>query len=217
MRNKKSQVILTAIICLLPILLGVLLYEQFPSEVPVQWDAEGEINRVLSRPLAVFGLPLFFLAVHLFTVFMLQKDPKKDNHSKIMQQASQWIAPLLSIILVPLMFLAALGENISMPFVVSLLLGVFYILIGNYLPKNRQNYVIGLKLPWTLNSQNNWNKTHRLAGTLFLAAGIIIFLSTFFLMNQYAWVHTFIMLGSALSAAFIPTVYSYILYKKGQV
>ena len=41
------------------------------------------------------------------------------------------------------------------------------------MPKLKQNYTIGIKVPWTLNSEENWNMTHRMAGKLYVVAGVI--------------------------------------------
>lgn len=46
----------------------------------------------------------------------------------------------------------------------NVLLGIVLIVVGNYLPKCRQNYMIGIKLPWTLDNEENWDYTHRMAG-----------------------------------------------------
>ena len=87
------------------------------------------------------------------------------------------------------------------------LLGIIFVILGNYLPKAKQNYTFGYKIPWTLNSEENWNKTHRLAGWLMVIAGIILIINAFFL---FEWV---VMVLAAVALA--PVVYSYILYKKG--
>ena len=57
--------------------------------------------------------------------------------------------------------------------VVFFIIGVMFIGLGNYMPKLKQNYTIGIKVPWTLNSEENWNMTHRMAGKVYVVAGVI--------------------------------------------
>lgn len=85
----------------------------------------------------------------------------------------------------------ALDKAISITLVVPVLLGLLLIVVGNYLPKNRQNYTIGLKLPWTLDDPDNWNKTHRLAGYLYILAGLVLIGGAFLSrgLSEGFWVH----------------------------
>lgn len=83
-------------------------------------------------------------------------------------------------------------------------------LIGNYLPKCRQNYTMGIKLPWTLNSEENWERTHRFGGRMFVAAGICMIIAAFF--GGYG---AAVIFALAMAACFAPAVYSFVLYRKG--
>ncbi|MDA6215520.1 SdpI family protein, partial [Escherichia coli] len=76
-------------------------------------------------------------------------------------------------------YLIALGVDFSIEIFISALIGVFFIVLGNYMPKLQQNYTIGIKLPWTLNSEENWNRTHRLGGKLYIVMGIAMILMSF--------------------------------------
>ena len=101
-----------------------------------------------------------------------------------------------------------MGKSIRMEILVPLLLGVSLVAIGNYLPKCQQNYTIGIKIPWTLNSEENWNRTHRLAGFVWVMGGIIMILSAF-------WVGIWITIAVSAMMALIPVIYSYALHRKG--
>nr|WP_275450028.1 SdpI family protein [Clostridium massiliodielmoense] len=81
---------------------------------------------------------------------------------------------------------------------------------GNYLPKCKQNYTVGIKLPWTLNSEENWNKTHRLGGYVWMAGGLILCILTW--LNIYRQIATIVIV---VIISVIPIVYSFLLYKKG--
>jgi uncharacterized membrane protein len=67
-----------------------------------------------------------------------------------------------------------LGYPVNTTYVSELFVGMILIVIGNYMPKARQNYTIGIRLPWTLANEENWNRTHRIAGYLWLISGILV-------------------------------------------
>ena len=104
--------------------------------------------------------------------------------------------------------LDALGVDVNMEVIVSILMGGIFILLGNYMSKNHQNYTVGIKLPWTLNSEENWNRTHRMAGKLWILAGLVFWGSVFFENNTVPIVIIVVVVT-------IPMIYSFVLYKKG--
>ena len=95
-----------------------------------------------------------------------------------------------------------------MEMIMPVLIGLIFTIIGNYLPKCKQNYTVGIKIPWTLNSEENWNKTHRFAGWLWTFCGVLIMLTGFF---GSFW----IFLPIVLLMVIAPCAYSYILHRKG--
>jgi uncharacterized membrane protein len=103
----------------------------------------------------------------------------------------------------------AMGKNIRIEFILSLVIGVVFVLIGNYLPKCKQNYTIGIKIPWTLNSEENWNKTHRMAGYLWVVCGVANILFCLFGLVWAIFPIVFVMVV-------VPVIYSYMLHRKGE-
>ncbi|MBQ1580401.1 MAG: SdpI family protein, partial [Firmicutes bacterium] len=105
---------------------------------------------------------------------------------------------------------AALGYTTPTETIVPVLVGILFVVIGNYLPKTKQSYTMGIKLPWTLASEENWNRTHRLAGFLWVIGGILLILLTL-LRLWNTW--TFLLVIIPMSV--VPMIYSYLLYRKG--
>ena len=200
--------LITSVIMLLPILAGVILWSQLPEQMPTHWNASGEIDGWSSKPFAVFGLPLIMLAAQWLCLLGTQADPKKGNHSEKVLHLVLWIIPVLSVVLHAVTFAAALGKEVRMEMIMPVVVGLVLAIIGNYLPKCKQNYTIGIKIPWTLNSEENWNRTHRFAGRLWLVCGVIIMLTGFI---GGAW----IFFGVVIVMVLVPIVYSYILHRKG--
>ena len=207
---KKSLkfLIITSIVTLLPIAAGALLWNKLPNELPIHWNAAGEVDDYASKAFAVIGMPLILLGIHWLTAFAISADPKKSNHSDKMIYLSFSIVPALSIILSAVIYAVGIGIEILINSAVPMILGVTFIIIGNYLPKCKQNYTIGIKVPWTLNSEENWNRTHRLAGWLWVAGGIIM-------IPLAPLCGVFVLIPVMLIISIVPIVYSFILHKRG--
>ena len=203
-----KTLIITSVVILLPILAGILLWNQLPDPMPSHWNASGEIDGWSSKPFAIFGLPLILLAAQWLCVLGTAADPKKNNHPQKILHLVLWIIPVLSVVLHTVVYLTALGYGVRMEVVMPVLIGVVFTIIGNYLPKCKQNYTIGIKIPWTLNNEENWNKTHRFAGWLWTFCGVAIMLTGF--LGSF-W----IFLPIALLMVIVPVLYSYLLHRKG--
>ena len=200
--------IITSVVILLPILAGFILWNQLPEQIPTHWNANGEIDGWSSKPFAVFGLPLILLAAQWLCMLGTVADPKKENHPRKIVQLVLWIIPVLSVVLHTITYAVALGKEVRMEVVMPVFMGILFTIIGNYLPKCKQNYTIGIKIPWTLNSEENWNKTHRFAGWLWVLCGLIIMLTGFF---GGFWIFLVIVFLMVLA----PFLYSYLLHRKG--
>ena len=200
--------LITSIVILLPILAGLILWDQLPEQMPFHWDISGEVDDWVSKPVAVFVMPVVLLAFHWLCMLGTAADPKKAQHQEKVLHLIFWMIPVLSVVLHAFTYATALGGEIPMDVFMSVFLGLIFTIIGNYLPKCKQNYTIGIKIPWTLNSEENWNKTHRFAGRLWVVCGIGMMVSGF--VGGF-WVFFLI----ALVMVFAPGIYSYVLHRKG--
>ena len=206
-RNLKVLII-SSILTILPILVGLILWNQLPDQIPTHWNQAGEIDGWSSKPFAVFGLPLIMVAAQWLCVLGTLADPKKANHPDKVLHLVFWIIPVLSVILNALTYATALGKEVRVEVIMPVLVGLVLTIIGYYMPKCKQNYTIGIKIPWTLHSEENWNRTHRFAGWLWTFSGIVIMLSGFF---GGAWIFLAVVLLMILA----PMIYSYLLFRKG--
>ena len=209
MKNRNREVVLTTLVCLLPILAGVLLWNRLPETVATHWGADGEANGWSSRAFAVFALPALMAAINLLLHFALRTDPKRQNMSAALRAVSVWAMPVLSVVMYALTLANALGHAVHIETVAPLLVGLMLIVIGNYLPKTKQSYTMGIKLPWTLASEENWNHTHRLAGFLWVLGGAAIVLLTLL-----GALRSWLLLALIAVMTLVPAVYSYLLYRK---
>lgn len=215
MKSYKKTIIITTLITLLPIIAGLILWNKLPDKVPTHWGSDGQVNGWSSKPFAVFGFPCILALIHLVATCVTVNDPRRKNIHKKPLMLVFWTVPVLSFVTSGLTYSAALGVDMNIAFIVSMLVGILFIALGNYMPKLQQNYTVGIKLPWTLNSAENWNRTHRLGGRLFIVGGFIMIASgslSTFLGKSAATVSMLLILAVC---ALIPAGYSFWLYKKG--
>lgn len=119
-----------------------------------------------------------------------------------------WLVPVVSVITCMTIYGLALGMDIDIGVIVNIMVGIMFIILGNYVHKVKQNYTVGMKLPWTLNSEENWNRTNRMTGWILILSGLL------FLMNSLL-LKTEIVFAVILLVILVPMIYSFILYKKG--
>ncbi len=205
-KQNKLKTVISTVAILLPALVWVILWDKLPETIATHFGADNTANGWSSKGFAVFGIPLIMAALHLFCLIVTSLDPKHKNIGKKPLGMVFWIIPSVSLVVMSVIYAMALGVKIEVGFVVLLLMGVLFIVMGNIMPKTRQNYTFGIKLPWTLNDEDNWNKTHRLAGFCMVIAGLITLL-TAFLQNPFIFIPTLIL------ALAIPLIYSYLHYK----
>ena len=210
MKENKKRFIITTLITLIPLFIGLILWKRLPDRIATNFSFNGEVNSYNSKGFVVFGMTLFMTAIHLFTLFITLNDPKKNNIGKKMLTFCFWFVPVFSIIIMSSLYAYALNVKINIVMVISAMIGILFVILGNYMTKNHQNYSVGLRLPWTLNSEENWNQTHRFASKLWVIGGIFIIL-----LGVLDFITAFILITVTIIISVIPIIYSFYLYKKG--
>ena len=211
MKMNKKLLLLTSIVILFPILWGVMIWSQLPNQIPIHFNFAGQANSFSSKLLAVIGLPIFLLLVHLFVIFVTSRDPKNQTMNEKMGKVIYWLTPIVSLSVFYLIYSKALGSTTNPSIFASALLGLIFVMMGNYMPKLKVNHTVGIRLPWTLQSEDNWNKTHRLAGKLWVVGGLILLLE-----SGLQFAIPYVMGIVILTIVFIPVVYSYQLSRKNR-
>ena len=207
-KNHKRTLILTTLVILLPLAAGLLLWTRLPNQIPIHWNSAGEVDGWAGKAFSVLGLPLFLTALHWLCIFGVHADPKRQNIDGKPLMLVLWIVPAVSLMGGFLMYGTALGYELNAGCLTLLLVGLLFVILGNWMPKCRPSYTVGYRVPWTLANDENWTRTHRLAGKLFILGGLILLVSAFL----GGWSAALIF---ALVLTAIPAVYSYLLYRRG--
>ena len=207
MNNKKYWAI-TFLVTLLPIFAGLLLWNRLPDQLPVHFGVDGAADGWSGKGFAVFGIPLMMLFFQVVIRFATMLDKNNQGHNRKVMDLVGLIFPGMSIVFAVIIYAQALGKELNLASLLFAVLGLFFIAMGNWMPKIKQNATLGIKIKWTLYSEENWNKTHRFAGWIWTFGGIAIMLTGFF---GGFW----IFFGVALLMVLAPCIYSYILHQKG--
>lgn len=210
-RLTKDDTIQLLLIALM-FLIGVLTYSHLPDQVPTHWNIRGEVDGYGSRTFGALGIPVITLGIFFLFRLLPTIDPKKRNYARFAK--SYWAIKLVFIIFMFTLYSAtilySLGFPVNITFVVNLLIGILFIIIGNYLGKVKHNYFVGIKTPWTLADEEVWKKTHRLAAPLMVGAGASFIIGA--LVRHSAT--SILSFGMIMVAVLVPTIYSYLLFRK---
>jgi len=167
------------LIIILSVVLSIFFYYKLPEVVVTHWSLAGEPNGWMSRLWASVMLPAMTIGIYLMFLGLPYLDPKKEryaNFAKIYHIFKNVILLFLVLILI-ISNLNNLGYNLPVNIYIPGLIGILFVIMGNYFGKIKQNWFMGIRTPWTLSSNEVWNKTHRMGGKLFILGGVLIAVS----------------------------------------
>jgi uncharacterized membrane protein len=191
--------------------LAAVNWSSAPSQMPVHWNWAGEPDRFGGRFEGLFGLPLAAAGMYVLLLLVPRIDPRKRNYDAfagafaIMRTVV--VGLLLGLDVVVLLWIR--GERTHLNGLVTAEVGVALLLLGNYLPKVKSNFFVGVRTPWTLSSESSWRRTHRLAGWLFTIAGALTVMTAL----AFPEAARQVMFGSLTAAAGASIIYSYFAWK----
>lgn len=191
-------------------ILGAIAWPQSSDRIPIHWGISGQPDNYAGK-IGLFYLPLTALGVYALLIFLPVIDPRRRNYEKF--KGSYLIIRIVLILVFACIqvftVLWALGIDAKINIVVPVIVGLLLIVMGNYMGKFKPNWFLGIKTPWTLSSDESWNKTHRLGGWLFVLYGLALAIGGPF---QQSWI--FITLGILLGVIIVGLyTYSYFVWK----
>lgn len=132
---KWKILLITAVICLLPILLGISLWERLPDTMAIHFNFYGEADGFASKGFVVFGLPVMMTMLQTIGCLTSDFNVRKHNMGSKAEAVSKWVIPFVTVILYVVTLGYALGWNFDVRKVASFIVGVVLVITGNYLPK----------------------------------------------------------------------------------
>jgi len=208
--NKIRADIISTLFIIATLVVAAILYPSLPEMIPTHWNAQGEIDGYMKKPGGVLMMPAMALITFIIMKIIPVISPKgfrTDKFSDVIGVLQVTLVGFMSIVAI-LVLLEAHGLNVLINEVIIAGVGLLFVVIGNYLGKVRKNFFIGIRTPWTLASDEVWNRTHRMGGKLFMLSGVIIWLGAL-LRLPLTWT-----VGVAVGLVLIPVVSSYFLYRQ---
>jgi len=209
MKGNRKLLLFTTLVCLLPAVFGLLVWDRLPDSIPIHYDIHFEPDSYASKLYGILIVPCICALVNVLVFYSVRMDRNNESQSAKVMGLVYWLVPLISLVTGMTVILSSLRIS-GMEKMPVILIGVLFILIGNILPKCRYNHTIGIRVPWTLASEEVWKRTHRMAGALWVLGGIGMLVSFFLFPIGFGIAMVVIL----LSLIFIPHAYAWYLYSK---
>lgn len=210
MKLKKEIPLLATV--LLPFLYIGFIWNKLPQKIPMHWNIEGKVDRY-GEKIEIFLIPIMLpLLVYVIFSVIPKIDPKKklNNMGKKLQTLKFLITSLMSALALFIIY-SCQNKTAANPTFIFVFVGILYVVLGNYFKTIKANYFIGIRTPWTLESETVWKETHLLAGKLWLTGGLLVVISSLFLDEKLNIVVFLIITGII---TIIPAAYSFLLFKR---
>jgi uncharacterized membrane protein len=193
------------------LLFTAVVYSSLPEQVPTHWNIHGEVDGWSSRTWGALLAPTIALGLWLLLPVLRRIDPRRAHYERF--DATFWLLLNVIVMFMAAMHVLSLGAALGWPVDVTrgvlVIIGLLFAGLGNYLPRLRSNWWMGIRTPWTLDSEAVWRATHRLAGITFVTAGLITVVAAVLPTDQAFK----IAMVSLAVGAFIPAAYSYFAYR----
>ena len=216
MKNKKL-LFLMGLLCLVNLAGHLYFYPSLPDTVPIHWGFGGQPDGWGGKSSILFTASLPFAMLLLFAV-LPRMDPKGKNFQRF-QPVYRIFLILLTVFMCGVSWLSELTVYNVLPSGGSLVntlvmggLGLVFLVLGNYMPRIKQNYTFGCRTPWALNDEHNWNRTQRMGGIVFVVMGAVLLLVSVFATLLGETLTLALLLGALLGGSVWIYVYSYLVF-----
>jgi uncharacterized membrane protein len=212
--NVRPYLTTAALVVLGMLLVSLWAWPQIPADaqVPIHWGIDGRANGWAPKPIALLGLPLLTVGLALLLAFAPRLDPRYANVQR--SATAYWAIAFGSLALLAVVHVAAIlvatGRSVNIGTVVSVAVGVLFVVVGNFLGKTRSSWIFGIRTPWTLSSERSWAKTHRLGGYLFILLGVLVVLVAIVAPGAP---DAFVLLGGLALVILAVVSYSYLVWR----
>jgi len=202
--------VVSIVFVLIALVATIWLYPQLPAQTPVHWDMHDHVNGTMPRLWAA-GVPLLIVLGLAALMIVLPKiSPRRFGIAPFIRVWNIVMLALQGLMLALglCVLLAGAGHHLPISVIGMTVVGVVLMVLGNYMGKLRQNFFAGIRTPWTLASDAVWERTHRLAGWVFMLAGVVTVVAAL-AGAMSGW-----LLAVIVAVLLIPVVYSYFAYQR---
>ena len=199
------------IIILIPFVYLAIIWGNLPEQVPIHWNVEGEIDNYGGKEMLIIAPILMPLLTYLIFLFAPMIDPKKrlDSNNKKYKTFKLLITGLMSLLAVFVIYSSNNSGKFDNAFI-TVIFGILFLILGNYIKTLKPNYFIGIRTPWTLENENVWRKTHKTASILWFVGGLAIIGFSFILPTK---INITVFISITIPISIIPIIHSYFIYR----
>jgi len=205
MRNRWLGLLVGAV----ALLASGFFWSRLPDSIPSHWDIRGEADGHSSRATAALVIPALIFGATFVVQLIPLIDPRRRNYEKF--AATYWLVVNALFVFAAVMHIAVLaggaGYPVDMGRVIAGSVAVLLIGLGNRFGQVRPNWFFGIRTPWTLDNPDVWRRTHRVAGWMFVAAGLIVAVSVFIPALNPLGIALVASLTAAITAAVLSLVF----------
>ena len=213
--NTRPMILVSVVVIGVMLAASAWAWTQLPADalVPIHWGANGQPDDWADKTVGLFLMPLIASGVALLLAVIPRFEPRRTNLARSSKAyGATWIGVMLLLGGLHLVAISvAMGSELDLTRIVMTGTGVLFVVIGNYLPKVRPNYMMGIRTPWTLASDVAWVKTHRVGGRLFVIEGLA--LAGLGLLGVSGGIMVAAVLGGIAALLAITFTYSYQVWK----
>jgi len=207
----KKTITYSVIIILIMFAMGIYSYSVMPEQIASHWNAQGEVDGYMSKFWGLFFLPLLIASINVLMFLVPKVDPKRINIEKFKDSYGNFI--IIFNLFMLYIFSLTIAWNLDYKFDMNVAIlpafAVLFFFVGQLVGKAKRNYMIGIKLPWTLDNDIVWDRTHRKGEKVFKIVAITTLLGIF--SRDFAFLFMFIPLTIGILYL---VVYSYAEHKK---
>ncbi len=209
MKLHRGEILALALVLVAFVLTGAL-YSRLPDRIPSHWNIRGEVDAYASKPFGPFVLPAVMAVLALIFLALPAVSPRGFRFERFRGVWGVLQSAILAFLLLvhALVLLSAMGRPVDMTRGIEAGIGLLLAVVGNFMGKVTRNFFVGIRTPWTLASEEVWMRTHRLAGKLFVVAGLAMFALA---LAGAGFVPMFIVVGAA---ALVSVAASYVFYRR---
>ncbi len=199
-------------IILVPFVYLGYIWEKLPQKVPMHWNSSGEIDRYGNKTELIFLLFMLPVLIYLLFLFIPKIDPKKkiEKMGKKYELLKFYMVLFMSVLAIWIIH-STYTQSMGNSNFVLMLVGLLFLILGNFFKTITPNYFVGIRTPWTLENETVWKQTHTMAGKLWFAGGLLILIFGFMLKPQI-FIYLFFTVTGIITL--VPIIYSYLLFKK---
>src|SRR5690606_145659 len=183
-----------------------------PQQVPMHYNIKGEVDRYGDKSELIMIPIMLPLLIYLIFLIVPYIDPKKQlqKMGNKYQHLKFILTGLMSLLALYILH-SAKEQSMGNPNLIFIVIGILYLALGNYFKTIKPNYFIGIRTPWTLESESIWKETHRWAGNIWFVGGLLTILCCLILDEQ---ANFYAFMAITLILVLAPMLYSYLLFRK---